>query len=336
VTFVSLRTGWVLGATACGAVACLGLRRTDDAGRTWRAVPVPATDLASPFGYPDHGVGQVRFANPQDGWLFGPEVWATHDGGNHWVRQTIPGSSDVVRGTTLETAAGRVHVAFFGFPADGEWMVRIATSPVGIDAWQLSSTTVPVGAGPVPRLQLVLEGSAGWIVDVDRTVVGGARLVDGLWRPWTPPCVDAGGDTDLAATSALDLVAVCNEGIWGGGVSTPVTRSYTSSDGGLTFVRRTVVAQVSAVREVAVSALGHVVLNALTPPPAEGNALLATSNFGASSSTVRRSTDLNSGFVELGFTSPNQGVVIETDQTADTATLLMTFDAGRHWSPAGL
>lgn len=71
--------------------------------------------------------------------------------------------------------------------------VHILTSPAGTDAWQASGTVVPEGAGPVPRAQIVVQAGTGWLIEVDRTVVGGARLVDGSWVPWQPPCEDAGG-----------------------------------------------------------------------------------------------------------------------------------------------
>ena len=30
------------------------------------------------------GVSQVRFYNTSDGWAFGPQLWATHNGGQSW------------------------------------------------------------------------------------------------------------------------------------------------------------------------------------------------------------------------------------------------------------
>ena len=81
VTFVSLQTGWVLGATC--PTCTVSLLRTRDGGRTWASVPGPATVLA-----PDQsaGVHEVRFADLNDGWVLGAEIWATHDGGSYWAR----------------------------------------------------------------------------------------------------------------------------------------------------------------------------------------------------------------------------------------------------------
>src|SRR5712691_1622562 len=111
-------------------------------------------------------------------------------------------------------------------------MPMIATSPVDSDAWVVSPTTVEMGAGPVPHPQLVLYGTAGWLVEVDRVVVAGARLVSGAWTPWQPPWATVAGPAILAATSSSDLVVACDVGLW----STPTGEHlFVSSDAGVTF-----------------------------------------------------------------------------------------------------
>ena len=101
VTFVSLDTGWVIGQAGTpghcynGSI-CTSVARTDDAGHTWYGLHAPLT------GAPDGaaGVGQIRFLNTLDGWAFGPELWATHDGGSSWTRVPLGG----LRVIGLETA----------------------------------------------------------------------------------------------------------------------------------------------------------------------------------------------------------------------------------------
>jgi hypothetical protein len=107
---------------------------------------------------------------------------------------------------------GFVHAAFFAGAGGG--VIQIATSPVGTDAWTVSPTQVQFGAGPVPHAQLILHGTTGWLIEVDRTVIGGARLVDGTWRDWQPPCLDANGPATLAAATDRALVAACDVGVW--------------------------------------------------------------------------------------------------------------------------
>src|SRR5919197_966364 len=93
---------------------------------------------------------RVRFANLNDGWVFGPGLWSTHDGGVRWARVSLPGASGA-QVSSLEASAGSVHAALLDGPK-----LRIESSPVGSEAWQPSPLELSVGAGPVPVARLVL------------------------------------------------------------------------------------------------------------------------------------------------------------------------------------
>src|SRR2546423_4473984 len=194
VTFVSLRTGWVLGTAPCPTPPCTRLFRTSDGGQTWVSIPAPPAPLSEEH---ETGVREIRFANLSDGWAYQPDLWATHDGGAHWAQQSI---GQVL---ALETAAGVVHAV--GGPDNEANAFTIRTSPVHSDGWRQSDTTVPSGAGPVAQVNLVLHGDTGWLVGIDRTVTGGARLEGGRWVPWQPPCTDTGGGVMLAAPPPADV-----------------------------------------------------------------------------------------------------------------------------------
>lgn len=87
VSFISPDRGWLLG--TAGGSACAAVRMTTDGGRTWRALPSPGTDL--PFEHPSSGdVSDVAFADPKNGFLFGPALLASHDGGSSWTRDSLP------------------------------------------------------------------------------------------------------------------------------------------------------------------------------------------------------------------------------------------------------
>jgi len=227
VTFVSTQLGWVLGTTTClGDPSCNPiLLRTEDAGRAWTRIPLP----------PDSTVDQVRFADPADGWVWNNQsvppyvlhLWSTHDGGLEWQRPQLPGAAPG-GASDLEAAAGLVSATVWSATGDP----LIETSSVQIDNWRPSSVTLPVGAGGGPSEQIVLTGTFGWLIDEDRGVLGGARLVDGAWVPWTPPCSRSGGAAVLAASDPTHLVAVCEEGMFAG---PQLFRAYFSSDGGSTF-----------------------------------------------------------------------------------------------------
>jgi photosystem II stability/assembly factor-like uncharacterized protein len=264
-------------------------------------------------------VDGIRFANPEDGWAYGTQLWATHDGGGSWTQISLPGSSSgggmaPIEG--LETAAGMVYAVYFG-PAG----FQLASSPVASDAWTVSPTAVSTGAGPVPSAQLILQGSAGWVIANDRLVVGGARLESGAWSPWTPPCTNVGGPATLAASSSEDLFAACDQGVWGV-EPTIEERAYTSTDGGASFT------ELATVLPAPCNALAS-----LSPAVAAagcGSDLVATFNGGGSWSTVYAGV-ANTYIAYAGFTTTSQGVAINASPPTGPGTLLMTHDGGQTW-----
>lgn len=322
-SWVSERAGWVLGVVPCSGGRCTALVRTSDGGGTWTPVPGPQVP---PAAAPDAlAARRIRFANLSDGWVFGPGLWATHDGGMRWARVLLPGASGATI-SSLEASSGRVHAALLDGPK-----LRIESSPVGADAWEVSPLELPVGAGPVPAVQVVLHGDAGWLVEVNRVVVGGARLEGGRWSRWDPPCLDAGGPAVLASSSPTDVVAVCNEGLWTG--PEVAIRAYVSSDGGLQFRRLPAVLPKGSDRDVARPAARTIVVAGETD---EGAPLInATFDEGATWRTVYRG---RSGRVlrELGFTTATRGVAVEAGTDGRGGRVLITRDGGRTWAPGPL
>ena len=331
VTFVSPTQGWALGVAPCAGQACqVAVVRTLDGGRTWSDVPAPPAvlsawerGLAAQMS-PGSGVSGLRFATPLDGWAYGPDLWATHDGGTTWTRATIPGAAtDPI--VALEAAAGSVHAVVYDI-ANGA-SVRIATSPVTADTWTLADATVDIGAGPVPSTQLVLAHSLGWVLQVNRTVVGGLALVDGQWKTWTPACGDVVGPAVLAASSGSDVVASCDVGTW----STPKgTHLFRSHDNGGTFSETGATIPIQGSSAIALA--GSSILVGGTTD--QGSTIVRSADGGK---TWRQVLDAGqAGVVYLGFTTPTQGVAITTQpsNTASTflGTLYMSHDAGATWT----
>jgi photosystem II stability/assembly factor-like uncharacterized protein len=317
VTFVSADVGWVLGTGACAGGPCAAIARTGDGGRTWSPAPAPLTAVAEGPGQATSGVSGLRFADTNNGWAFGPDLWATHDGGTTWAKVTIPGVPADAPVFALETAGGIVHAAVLD---GGDF--RVASSPVGSDGWSVSPVRVPVGAGPVPVVQLVLSGAAGWLVENDRTVVGGARLANGSWVAWTPPCADVVGPAFLAASSPTELAAACDVGLW----SNPTgDHLYLSHDGGSTFSRSGTAAPLTTAAMAAMASPSAVVVGG---SDGTGSVLAATTDAGRTWKVVAR---LPAGQIaDLGFTTATQGVVI-VGGVGGSASLLMTRDGGQTW-----
>ena len=324
VTFVSADMGWVLGSAAgCASDTCpVVIVRTLDGGRTWTRIAAPATSLAFAGDYQaGSGVSNLRFADPLDGWAFGPGLWATHDGGRTWKQLSISGLSGGV--AALEASAGAVQVVAY----DGAQSFRIASSPVSSDALKVSAITVAIGAGPAAAVQLVLQGQTGWLLENDRVVTAGARLVGGTWQAWQPPCFDVTGPAVLAAANAQDVTAACNVGEWG----TPQGEHlYRSPDGGLTFAEtgpRMPVDWITAI--AAPSASTIVAAGSVT----NGFEVVASHDGGLTWTVVLGPSQ---GWVSyLGFTTASQGVLITSDVGGDQghSQLLMTRDGGHTWTP---
>ena len=188
--------------------------------------------------------------------------------------------------------------------------------------------TLPLGAGPVPQGQLVLQGSTGWAIEIDRTVEGGARRSGGAWSSWQPPCSSAGGFAALSAGTTTHIDAVCDEGTWTG--PSESVHLYVSTNGGASFTRFAQAIGGLAngnATAVTVSSTGTIVVGGSVNGTPSG--VLLASFDGGSSWTKVYSGDTGITPDELGFTTSSQGVAITS---GDHPHLLMTYDGGHHWN----
>lgn len=160
-------------------------------------------------GLVDPLVKAITFADPRNGWLFGPGLWATHDGGQHWKRIALDAEVlDVVAngGWTYATTYFRLGT--------GRGSTSLWRSPVGRDDWQAVAALKSTVSQQVPLL--AASGRSVWVGVLPATAT--AKSVPALWRSadgtaWqriAHPCAGANGTLlSLAATSASDLVMVC-------------------------------------------------------------------------------------------------------------------------------
>jgi hypothetical protein len=327
VTFVSADEGWVLGSVACGSGRCPAIERTNDGGRTWAAVRAPKAAVASgygPYSGITSGISGLRFATHGDGWAFGPDLWATHDGGASWTRVSVPGLTSGSMIVALESTHGSVYAVF---QAQGGGF-RIATSPVGREAWSVSPHQVPVvGGGPDPTIRLVLSGDTGWLLENNRMVAAGARLVNGAWQTWKPPCTDVGGPVGpalIAASSPTDLVAACD--MFGDANGPLGYHLFVSRDGGGSFVETVGRIPVEASGGVATPGASTIVVSGLE---SNEGVLVGSFDGGKTWATVLRAGAVQ--LAEVGFTTPLQGVVV-TNSASGSAGLFMTRDGGHTWA----
>lgn len=259
VTWISPSRGWALGPGA--------LLRTDDGGASWEAVAVPPAGLSA--------ARKVRFADDKDGWLYGPELWATYDGGAHWTRPPAP-PGPTERIETTPTAA--VSVAAGGV---------FVTEP-GTFAWlRAGADTVDPYASLAGRYVVGVDGAV-------RVATAG-----GLERRGTP-CPQAG--TTLAVAGD-DVVAVCVHGAF---LGSSTKSMVVSSDGGRTWRPAGTPPPAGSVTGVAAVSASTVVVAAASG----GSWLYRTDDGGRTWATVY--TELGGGapFEDLAFTDATHGAVV--------------------------
>jgi photosystem II stability/assembly factor-like uncharacterized protein len=342
VTFVGVSTGWVMGqaipAGQCdrpAAPGCVVLQRTDTGGAAWRAVTPPPTH--GPAGAT--GVSQVRFLTLSDGWAFGPQLWATHDGGQTWT----PIPTHGLRVTALETRGQRVFAVWARCAGTGSGFASHCTSftvyssPAGSDSWAPVSATVTAGSGPAASAaSLLLTGTAAYLLGPAGNLLAGPLTGAGLLPAQpatgtqggqaTPPCAagpalpDGQPSRALLAAGAspggLDLL--CAGPTAGGQQSKTV---YASSDGGQTWRRAGQAPGAGTAFFLSGSPSGTLVL-------ATSLGIEVSADGGASWSAASGAVPPG-GFVYAGMTTDAQGVAVPADPSQHA--VWFTYDGGSTW-----
>lgn len=325
-TFVSPTMGWAFGWAPCSAPTCAAVLRTVNAGQSWVGIPAP---LVNPVGNSGQAY-RIRFANTRDGWVWGPTVWATHDGGAHWHRVTIaPGSTQV---SDLEAAGGSVY-AYVITQTSTQNVGRLYRAAVGSDAWAPVSA-VPALANHIGKI--TLSGTHVWVL-ADGPSPGYFTSPDGVhWTTRQLPCGATQGSAGgaLAAANVHDLILVCT-GLPGAGQQGKTV--YLSTNGGVSFV-------VQAAGSVP---LGGLLVGVAAASPstyvisvASGGSYLYGSFNGARTwSTILGFGDGGLGLHDLGFTTSTQGFTIHgspwyaVHARAPAAVMYLTRNGGHTWAP---
>lgn len=331
VTFVGTSTGWVIGQAKkpgeCGppfAYICTSLARTDDAGQTWHGVPAPVTGQANGA----HGVSQLRFLDLADGWAFGPELWATHDGGQRWARIATHG----LRVTALETRGATAYAVWAQCTGTGAGYARHCTtaglyaSPAGSDAWRPVPGAQNLPAGGPGRPQLLLTGTGSYLLMPDGALLAGPADGPGRWQrgtgthPAAVPCTPGPAGQLLAVTGTSGMVAMCP----GQGGSTQWTL-LSSGDGGRTW---RIAGNVSPAGRPA--SLAGTLAGALVLATSQGIGL--SRDGGATWQAAQVRSPPPGGFSYVGMTSPRQGVAVPAGP--GQRAIWFTYDGGLTWQPS--
>jgi photosystem II stability/assembly factor-like uncharacterized protein len=339
VTFVGVSTGWVMGqaspAGQCDRPAapdCVVLQRTDTGGAAWRTVsPPPAHGPAGATG-----VSQVRFLTLSDGWAFGPQLWATHDGGQTWTQIPTGG----LRVTALETRGQRVFAVWARCTGTGPNFASHCTgftvysSPSGSDSWAPAGATLTAGAGAGAAggaASLLLTGTTAYLLGPAGNLLAGpltgASLQPVQQAAAALPCAAGPAQADgqpsrallaagASAGGGLDLL--CTGQSAGGQQSKTV---YASPDGGQTWRRAGLAPAAGTAFFLSGSPSGTLVL-------ATSLGIEVSANGGASWSAAGGAMPPG-GFVYAGMTTDAQGVAVPADPGQHA--VWFTYDGGRTW-----
>ena len=344
VTFVGTRTGWVIGQALtpghCASQFCTSVARTDNAGRTWTGVPAPMAGAADGAT----GLSQVRFLNLNDGWAYGPQLFATHTGGKTWTQVDTGG----LRVTDLETVGNRVFALWASCTGNGPAYAvnctrfTLYSAPAAGGSWAPvgTSTTGLTDGQASEAAELVLTGSRGYLLAPDGGLYAGP--VDGS-GPWTRvsslvascPVGPARADGQptgalLGAVNARDLILACASASSGTNpsVSTQQKFIYSSPNGGVSWLQMGTAPAAGVAFSLAASPSESVML-----ATDQGIDLLPKGEISWQLASLKGGAPPG-GFGYVGMTTDDQGIALPADPSA--GTVWFTFDGGQTWTPSRL
>jgi photosystem II stability/assembly factor-like uncharacterized protein len=220
-TWISDRTGWALAGAPCARGLCPVLARTGDGGRTWRRLPVPPGSIQGVLVDCSKKacVSHVRFATASLGYLFGPALFITRDGGRSWAREKSPPVE------SLEPSAGSVvRLVYDHTGCPGPCNRTVQEARAGSTTWRLLIRLgIPRADSREGSAQTIRGGSGIIYVPIYGSLAAGAgtqhtilfRSPDGgrTWRRLGDPCGGSGfrvhDAVALAAAPGGVLAALC-------------------------------------------------------------------------------------------------------------------------------
>jgi hypothetical protein len=329
---------------------CTSLAGTSSDGQSWYGISAPVT------GAPDGATGadQLRYLNLDHAWAYGPQLYASNDGGRTW---TGPEDTYGLRVTDLETAGSRAFVLLGRCQGTGASYASdcsrfsLYSTAEGSTSLQPVSLELPAGqratamgtAGLASSAMLVLTGGPaggqGYLLAPSGAILTGS-LTGSPWRyagkaPCAPGAASASG-APLGAQLAVGNTRLLINCASGAG-STGGARTGTGSGSQQT-------------KQLFASSSGGIRWTKVSQPPADGQAtslatasqgqvVLATTtgiDFSPDGTTWQAATITGGapagGFRYVGMTSATQGVAVPAD--ASLGEVFVTTDGGQTWTAA--
>jgi hypothetical protein len=334
---VSAYDGWVLGTAPCTTAPCTSIVRTTNGGQAWVGIPAPKDNLSTLSSSPN-GVSEIRFADRLDGWVFGPDLWSTHDGGATWNQVQLPGPDPEV--VDLEASAGRVEVIVgTDCLATNGCRDQLWQSPAGSDRFaaipgvDLSGASFDVG-------DLSLHADIGYLVGRSTDASNGHeisllwRTADGVhWVHAPTVCPGTLAITSVAAVDVNRAALLCSGNAATGNTTKEL---YATSDGGRTWVPEGTQAPLGG--DGGTLSAATVSTLAIATSSGASDIYLST-NGGAGWQTVLSVDDGGAGWGDFGFRNASDGFAVHapisrsgSDGLPGVGTLYRTTNGGVTWS----
>ena len=342
-SFVSSRNGFVLGIANCTPGPCLTIARTQDGGMTWSSIPAPNISLTQP-GDPKSStdsVSKIRFLNINDGYLFGPDLYATHDGGTTWHKIILLGIAIGYQVNSLETNGSNTYLIASNpnvSPSPNYLFISRATTDVFVKNKTVFPTGTPTQILANPYGVILAADNHGSVLTPLSAQIGTLYYQATGTTTWTRIKARCPG-----GLSANPLVALATPVL---GSSTPQLILGCGGGAGAGSQEKTVVKSGDLEITTPASArppLGGILEGIASP---DGKTIAVAASSGATflylsidagtswKTAISDSTFGGAPIHDLGFTTPTQGfAVIGHATTAGnrTSILLMTHDQGISW-----
>lgn len=317
-TFISADEGWALGAGRCETPPCTAVVHTVDGGRHWTALATPRVALAETADVTTTPgrVSRIRFTSKLDGWLWGPALYATHDGGQTWKAVAVPPV------LSLAANGGTVWAVAATCPkSSGCTTLELLHSSSANDLWTPTTDRFTNAGTPV---DLVVQDSNRWVV------AGGAlrrAVVGGKLAPLSNGCGAGLAPSHLMAIDDQNIVVACGAAPGAGaatpdtGSTSPPVRVMTSNDAGDTWTP-SVGAPEGGIDAIATAGQSTVVV----AESGRSATLWQSTNGGMSWQRTFSQDSARPQWTQVQFLSPTTAVATLWNRTS-----LISRDAGATW-----
>lgn len=231
VVFADPFHGWSVGSD-CFQQCSIEVATTMNGGISWQAPQIVGTVSTPPAGDFAAVAADIRFVG-QNGWIFGPGIFQTHDGGRSWHR-TVDATID-----SIEPYADTVW-AIQGCNA-APCTPRLLVSQPDSDTWQMAVPQPAFGVeapGQPGMPGTVLERAPGGVAFVSTASQDGqqalyvSRDIGRSWQSLSAPCT---GIVSVRSVDGQQVWALCSVPCC---TQNYVKGLYVSSDGGQNWRRQ--------------------------------------------------------------------------------------------------